>query len=385
MQDAIWYYGDAAGQHGPVTAQGLRDGLADGSVPAQGLFWREGLADWVPLALIAAEIGIEAETSSAPPSAPPATPPPTSEGASPEAVVPAGFLRRWAAHIVDRAILLVPFCVIAFFAAVYVGDRMLQGDFAGFWIVFALVPLYFVASALYHAGQESSSRQATLGKRALGIKVTDDAGRRLRFSHALGRWFATALSYLTFDVGFLMAAFTERRQALHDLVAKTHVVDRWAYTDHPERQQRGTSGCLVALLVALVVGLVLIPILAAISVGQYEDYGARAQVLEGSSLADGARTAVGEAFQTTGKLPSSNAAAGLPSPEEMQGQYVSAVTVHEGGRIEATFATTDQVATPLRGTRLEFVPVTGDTGIVEWRCRSDSIPQKVCPRGCACR
>ena len=58
---------------------------------------------------------------------------------------------------------------------------------------------------------------------------------------------ATAsLSYLTLYIGFLMAAFTERKQALHDMVAGTLVVDRWAYTEHPELQRRGLGGCVIA-------------------------------------------------------------------------------------------------------------------------------------------
>jgi type IV pilus assembly protein PilA len=56
--DAIWYYGDASGRNGPMTADALRAGLANGAVPTRGLFWRPGLAEWVPLSAVATELGV---------------------------------------------------------------------------------------------------------------------------------------------------------------------------------------------------------------------------------------------------------------------------------------------------------------------------------------
>ena len=73
---------------------------------------------------------------------------------------------------------------------------------------------------------EYSPKQATLGKLALGIKVTTLNGERISFVRASGRYFAQVLDVLTLYVGYLFAAFTERRQALHDMVAGTFVVHR---------------------------------------------------------------------------------------------------------------------------------------------------------------
>ena len=67
---------------------------------------------------------------------------------------------------------------------------------------------WLLIAPLYYSLMESSRLQATLGKRALGIKVTDDLGQRISFRHALGRWVCAALSYLTLDIGFAMAGFT---------------------------------------------------------------------------------------------------------------------------------------------------------------------------------
>ena len=71
---------------------------------------------------------------------------------------------------------------------------------------------------------ESSGWQATVGKRIMGLQVTDADGARLSFVHALMRMLAKIVSAIPFALGFLIAAFTARKQALHDLIVKTLVV-----------------------------------------------------------------------------------------------------------------------------------------------------------------
>ncbi|MEG4227147.1 RDD family protein [Microcoleus sp. N9_B2] len=83
-----------------------------------------------------------------------------------------------------------------------------------------------VVAWLYGALLESSPKQATLGKQALGIVVTDLNGDRISFGRATGRHFAQMLSALLLLIGYLMAAFTEKKQALHDIIAGTLVVNR---------------------------------------------------------------------------------------------------------------------------------------------------------------
>ena len=77
---------------------------------------------------------------------------------------------------------------------------------------------------LYYALQESSAAQATLGKRALGVRVTDLEGRRISFGRATGRLFAKIPSALILMIGFLMQPFTAKKQALHDIIAGTLVL-----------------------------------------------------------------------------------------------------------------------------------------------------------------
>jgi uncharacterized RDD family membrane protein YckC len=86
-----------------------------------------------------------------------------------------------------------------------------------FWLV-VLVLL------IYKAAMESSPRQASLGKLAFDLRVTSLGGERISFLRALARNVALPLSAVILCAGFVMAAFTARRQALHDLIAGTLVV-----------------------------------------------------------------------------------------------------------------------------------------------------------------
>jgi uncharacterized RDD family membrane protein YckC len=90
--------------------------------------------------------------------------------------------------------------------------------------VFTLAIASVAVSWLYEAWLLSSDRQATVGKMAVGLKVTDLNGQRISFARATGRFFAKIVSSMTLLIGFIMAAFTERKQALHDMIAGTIVL-----------------------------------------------------------------------------------------------------------------------------------------------------------------
>ncbi len=86
--------------------------------------------------------------------------------------------------------------------------------------------LGFVGGWLYEALLTSSSLQATLGKMIMGLRVTDLQGQRIDFGRATVRHFAKYLSTAILGIGYLMVAFTERKQGLHDLIAGTLVQKR---------------------------------------------------------------------------------------------------------------------------------------------------------------
>lgn len=127
----------------------------------------------------------------------------------------AGFWRRLAAFIIDWLIIVIPTAIV--FAPFGVNDFQ-NGRYTGFGLLRSLIYL------AYFALMESSSYQATLGKMALGIKVTDIDGNKLTFARALGRNAAKYISAIICLVGFIIAAFTARKQALHDLIAGTYVI-----------------------------------------------------------------------------------------------------------------------------------------------------------------
>jgi uncharacterized RDD family membrane protein YckC len=78
----------------------------------------------------------------------------------------------------------------------------------------------------YGAGMESSILQASLGKLALGLKVTDEQGNRITFARATARHFAKFASLLSLGIGYMMAGFDDEKQALHDQIAGTRVLHR---------------------------------------------------------------------------------------------------------------------------------------------------------------
>ncbi len=128
----------------------------------------------------------------------------------------AGIWRRFAALLVDSLVVGVPFgLVFTFVLDLEPGTDDLLAEL-----------LITVIALMYFAALESSPRQATIGKMALGIYVTGERGERISFLRALGRNLAKYLSSLILYIGFIMAAFTARKQALHDKIAKTLVLKR---------------------------------------------------------------------------------------------------------------------------------------------------------------
>jgi uncharacterized RDD family membrane protein YckC len=86
-------------------------------------------------------------------------------------------------------------------------------------VIYAITVLLILVPWLYYAVLESSKNQATMGKIAVRIAVTDLHGHRITFSRATLRFFAKVLSILTFFIGFIIIAFTRQKQGLHDIIA----------------------------------------------------------------------------------------------------------------------------------------------------------------------
>ncbi len=83
--------------------------------------------------------------------------------------------------------------------------------------------VYFILGGIYFSVMESSRHQATVGKRLLGIKVTNANGQPIGLPQSVGRYCAASLSWISFNLGHALAAWTPERRALHDYVAGTRV------------------------------------------------------------------------------------------------------------------------------------------------------------------
>lgn len=259
-----WYYADAAGtQQGPIDTETLLARYAAGEVQPATLVWREGLPDWQPLSAMATELGLaEADL----PAVAEALPPTTS---APE-VVYAGFWRRLAANVIDGfaiGLITLPVTLPVIFAAGIAAEPGGEGAVIGSLLAQLAVQLFAIfVTVAWFACFHASRLMASPGKLAVGIKVVRSDGQRLNFGRSLGRGFAYYLSYLTLYIGFLVAAFTQRKQALHDLICDTLVVDRWAFTDQPQRQKRGLDVVTIVILSFYGVLLAGVMLLAAVAV-----------------------------------------------------------------------------------------------------------------------
>lgn len=119
----------------------------------------------------------------------------------------ADFALRMAATMIDLIILIIPVVLLIIFTKV-IG-----------------VILCVIIGWAYYALLESSSLQGTIGKFALKLEVTDLEGQPLNLLQATKRYFAHYLSILTLGAGFIVLAFNDKKQAVHDLLTDCMVLD----------------------------------------------------------------------------------------------------------------------------------------------------------------
>ena len=112
-----------------------------------------------------------------------------------QSIVYASFVERVVARLIDVMILIIPSLFIP-----------------------------FITSWLYYALMEGSERGATVGKRAMGIRVVSEEGHPIGFGPATGRFFANFLNIITLGIGYLLMFFNTRSQCLHDTITRTIVI-----------------------------------------------------------------------------------------------------------------------------------------------------------------
>lgn len=295
-----WYYSNAQRERlGPVSADDLTQLHRNGQLGADTLVWREGYADWKPWREAIDEVLPRAAAASPFEAAPAATPAnafatagpdapadadanpyrmaePVSPYAPPKAqvaendgfvsggrVVYAGFWKRAAASFIDSFVVGIVAGMVGMVFGLMMVAMMGSGGFdEGLAVVLQIVNQLVALGlgATYFGWMHSSTMQASVGKLAVGIKVVRGDGSRISFARGFGRYFAYMLSTLTIGIGLIMAGFTERKRALHDMICDTLVVDKYAYTAQSE-QQRDELG-VVAIVVLCLWGLLMLGLIA---------------------------------------------------------------------------------------------------------------------------
>ena len=130
----------------------------------------------------------------------------------------AGFWLRFVAYFIDAIVLFVGNFMTGFILGIAFYDVIEFIPDAFFSIIGILL------GWLYFTLMESSVHQGTLGKMALGLKVTDYKGKRISFGRATGRHFSKVISFITLGVGFIIIGFTKKKQGLHDMIANCLVI-----------------------------------------------------------------------------------------------------------------------------------------------------------------
>lgn len=303
--------------------------------------------------------------------------PPTSHHAPPMSAdfIFAGFWKRFFAYWIDGIVFGIIFLL---FAISGVGWKTMGageltqvsilyfGFYFGWWMYFALM--------------ESSSSQATLGKRALGIKVTDMQGYQLSFMHAAGRQLAGVISSFTFTIGYLIAAFSGRKQALHDMIAGTVVVNKnFGANQIQQVNQSPPPGMSFGSIFGVIVLVLIIPvggILAAIAIPAYNQYQVKALVFEAYEHASEAKVAIVKQATETGYWPVNFEQASLESESMRREDYY--IKLQQNGVLEIHFSQPQQISNSI----LRLIPDIANDGNYVWDCQTMEMDTNYSPPDC---
>jgi len=251
-----WYYAHEGKPIGPVDDADFAARVAAGSIRPDTQVWREGMAAWQPYASAAGQGQGAAGGAASPPvvdqrncsqcgrpftaqemiryddlwvcaACKPAFVQALKEGTPvSRPMTYGGFWIRLAAYVLDSVILWMVSVLlqtpvlfrIAGSAGKPPSPRLIGMQMLLYLVQIVIICLY----KTFFVGKFG----ATPGKMACGLKIVTAEDRPLTYAGALGRYFATWISTLTFGIGYLMVAFDDQKRSLHDRICETRVVKR---------------------------------------------------------------------------------------------------------------------------------------------------------------
>lgn len=215
MTTRQWYYAISGSQAGPIPEEELIRMFLSGQLQPDTLVWTRNMKNWAKASSIE---GLVPPLGFAPP---PPPPPPDTDAMSTDEIHYAGFWIRVGAYFVDVVVMIIPVYLVAFLLR---ASMPASGPAQHFVVQGTDSFMNLIIWWVYFAVLHSSVWQASVGKKVLGLKVTDLEGRRISFGRATGRYFAGILSALLLCVGYMMVGWTQKKQGLHDKIAGTYVV-----------------------------------------------------------------------------------------------------------------------------------------------------------------
>ena len=141
------------------------------------------------------------------------------------------FARRFCAYVIDMTIVML---FVNFLDWILIQLAIIPAALRGL--------MYYAFTLVYFAMQESGDEQATIGKRIMNLVVCDMNGEPISFLRALGRNFARIINMAILSLGYVTILFTKKQQGVHDMIARTLVVDgKEYYNDEDESEYEEES------------------------------------------------------------------------------------------------------------------------------------------------
>lgn len=290
--------------------------------------------------------------------------------AEPSVLIYAGFWARFFAAFLDLLVLLACIILMLFSVAVLIAysgrDSILHNPQAV--LLFYGVTIFM--SAAYYILMESGIHSATLGKRWMHIKVLDSNGNRLTIWRAAGRLLARVFSCLSLTIGFLIQPFTQRKQALHDLLAGTVVV----------RANDSNKISVMATLLVLIFAL-MVPVLAIVAIAGlplYQQTILKAQLGNGMQTGREATLAVARFYRSNGRVP---AVIGEAGGNISASPHVAGIAINQqNGEVTVTFS--EITGKAISSKHLIFSPTIQADHSIDWKCHSTDIEARLLPVTC---